>query len=789
MGRPCKCCQNVEECTVTRVFNSKAIFEPNNPFFPSGYEDQWDILRGDPFIASSEGILLGNPATQTLFVGYKQSMGDVIALHKTPMSTSREVNILKLNTSSPANFTAIPGSFINLRSRASLNTQKGLRFAKPLPNQIGSERNFGDYLFFAKENSTGDFAEGWAIRVVVKCVKEINVRGLVQDFRLKSTAPEVTKYGYEVDYQLFNTDGRKVANCLVYLPAYYDWSPFHGFNGENSINALAGSTLVGPGGGSTNQADVTGNAGKITITEPTDGFPIFISQTDNSKIFDPDNGQQIQGRANLVGIYADPNDMIGGILNNIYIESRCDSDYVQFWVSQPSNSLVFGLGSNSIVKSESIYPSNLLGIGDTDHGRSQNAFEFLLFDHKIPDFERPGNRWGFRQADGVKYEVVEENPETEQDGNPNIFRKSFANNTHASFNYKNALMTQGYVSGAGSDSILSGDKGFSGPTGQEYNSLCDPCFKSVTYGSNITNLPTPIFKIVIEDFPEESYSNGSANPDIPNANYGDTVGYSYNIRSNLNGTYYVSNPASQGSLGCASKGQPDPASVCGFRNMLLSLNAGSYTIFDSGVERDGEFPDYDYRLVNGGFKFGGEISLDFFTPHIFFSGKEQFIEYRQFYNQGRLTSRPTPTNVLYEYIQSGWYIEMAGLKGSSYSPYHQGAQGVSEPLSPVCRNAAPSENQDIAKLLRQRYGFPIKAMFSNSRTTTNDIGPRFQSLVQLGDYLDFIFDNVDFGDGTFRPALIRRSRVPDSGFYTDPRSYSPIDRATIKIFMVSEEGE
>ena len=786
MGRPCKCCQNVEECTGTRVFNSKAIPAPNNPDSIIGFEDQWDILRGDPFIASRGGVLLGNPATQTLLVGYKQSMGDVIALHKTPMSTSKQVNILKLNASSPVGLSgefATPGSFINLRSRASLNGQTGLRFAKPLPNEVGSERNFGDYLFFAKENSTGDFAEGWAIRVVVKCVKEINVRGLAQDSRGFSTAPEITKYGYQVDYQLFDTDGRKVANCLVYLPAYYDWSPFHGFNGEDAINALA------PLNGATNAMDMRNKSplSKLIFTEPTEDGSVgkIISQVDNSKVFDPDNGQQIPGRVNLMGTYADPNDMIGGILNNIYIESRCDSDYVQFWVSQPSNLLVLGYwgghGNNPVVKGDSIYPSDLFGIRDRDlsHTAPRNDFEFLLFDHKIPDSERPGNRWGFRQAQGVNYEVLEENPETEQDGNPNIFRQSFENNTHASFNFKNALMTQGSVIGTGNDSILTGDRWATGSN----LGICDPCYKSMTYGSNTRNLPTPIFKIIIEDFPEESYSNG-AGTDTPNASYAFNVGYQYDIDTNLNGTYYVSNPASQGSVGCASKVQPEsPASICGFRNMLLSLNAGRYTTYDSGTVRSGKFPNYDYKMVRGGYRAGGEISLDFFTPHIFFSGVERFIEYFGYYTTGSLP--PFPSVRFDTYLQSGWYIEMAGLQGSAYSPYHQGAQGTSQPLSPVCRNASLSENFRDNRTLRQRYGFPIRAMFSNSETNTNSI--KGMDIFSSTRYLDFIFENADFGDGTLRPALVRKSKV--GGFYRDPISYSPIDRATIKIFMVSEEGE
>ena len=281
--------------------------------------------------------------------------------------------------------------------------------------------------------------------------------------------------------------------------------------------------------------------------------------------------------------------------------------------------------------------------------------------------------------------------------------------------------------------------------------------------------------------------------------------YEYNITSSINGTYYVTNGASLGRIGCSDGELLDGGqgtSICGLPNTLLAIDCGDYKIFDTEIN-DGKITRAGELTSIGGRYRHGKITLDFFTPHVFFTGVEGLMDGLETYSRGWRLSPPVTR--VDTYLHKNWYVEMAGLGGPSYfggpkTRYYKanikGGAGGPKYDSPICRNASPSTNLGINNILRRRNGFPIRAIFSNSTPSSNDILKYDTYDQNQFHYLDFVFEKVDFGGGQFRPCLHRRSRVKSGNYWNGtswvprvPENWSPIDRATVKIFMVSEVGE
>jgi len=219
MGRPCKCCES-EDCTLSDLVNFKLLTDPDAiqrnkenielrksqgrfvdpfeeftneggigpPIAAGANELRWDVLRGSANLSDLGAYSFDKNYTD-LILSYTGE--DFVALHKTPMSVSREIN----------------------RMRLGLNFDVNYHQQRYEGAEVGLKHIMGDIMFFAKETGRNDFAEGWSLRIESTVATNLNyISG---------------KYvqGYDVDFMLLDENGSTVMSKRMYyadLPVYSD---------------------------------------------------------------------------------------------------------------------------------------------------------------------------------------------------------------------------------------------------------------------------------------------------------------------------------------------------------------------------------------------------------------------------------------------------------------------------------------------------------------------------------------------------------------------------------------
>lgn len=576
MGRPCKCCES-EDCTLSDLVNFKLLTDEGaiqrnkenielrksqgrfvDPFeeftnaggigppIPVGANElQWDILRGSANL-SDLGAYSFNKNYTDLILSYTEE--DFVALHKTPMSVSREINRIRLGLNFNVNY--------HQQKAAGIAVGGGIIMGA----EVGLKHIMGDIMFFAKEDrGRNDSVQGWSFRIESTVAtnlnygqtgqeRDINNDGVINEF------DEMGKFaqGYDVDFILLDENGSPVMSKRMY---YVDLPhvPSGSLNGSRLFADCDGFELDlnGPRG----EAD-TNNDGTINESDETEGW------------------NSLRTRSNI---------------SAVHIETRCDSDTVEFWLNQ-------------------------------------NA-EFLLFTYDIPQHRRPGNRWGVRKTDfGDERPIIS--------GGGGMIAGS---DIGAGVFYPS---TRGIVVGMGESAATDGEKAFSINAATWFNSSnlveCDSCYQTLFFENGFGGIPQTIMKIVIEDYPTEAYSffSGGSNYqfldwDSGLHSYTDSetfknLGVSFTAlgsrRSitdftpggNVNGTYYV---------GPDFAGCPDEDSeqrFCGLPNILLKLTGGSFTTFRMAGS---QFSDPDINAKEEQL-FQGVDNIIFKTNHDFYASSD-----------------------------------------------------------------------------------------------------------------------------------------------------------------------
>ena len=217
MGRPCKCCES-EDCTLSDLVNFKLLTDPDAiqrnkenielrksqgrfvdpfeeftneggigpPIAAGANELRWDVLRGSANLSDLGAYSFDKNYTD-LILSYTGE--DFVALHKTPMSVSREIN----------------------RMRLGLNFDVNYHQQRNEGAEVGLKHIMGDIMFFAKETGRNDFTEGWSLRIESTVATNLNYKS--------------GKYvqGYDVDFILLDENGSTVISKRMYyvdLPKY-----------------------------------------------------------------------------------------------------------------------------------------------------------------------------------------------------------------------------------------------------------------------------------------------------------------------------------------------------------------------------------------------------------------------------------------------------------------------------------------------------------------------------------------------------------------------------------------
>jgi len=636
MGRPCTCCgddcqakmltnfvfldreedraKNIEDIESRRLageyvdpFELFTKDDKINNSIPAGANKlQWDVIRGNPILSPPltpmkygwdiQGQGIGDEVDRIkllyhhLYFGYTETSQGVIALHKVPMSTSKDTNILRFDLRSSQ--TANEGygatndffNYLHFDERGAVGggiTQRG--YSEQLPNgiQIGDKRIWGDYLFFADRRSGANFADGWSFRIEATAVDN------VVDTQMEVWSGTGYIPTYEIAFKLFNERGVLVNERIIYSITQkrtyedftiddYSWTSFTNKEQEYEQN----------------------NWGNY----PKEGFIESFFDKENQYSFD-----DVSEDISLDGVNG-LNDPFPSFCR-LYIEDRCGSDAIDFFIKMGK---------------ENTYETNHV---------DNPLKEFHLFSHDIPKANRPGNLWGFKQPD-QDYVTI---PSRRQDAPESAVL--VPPETYLNYNF-NSLAYRGFVIGSGESSSVDGEKfdidlwntlPSKYRSGDYLDKLCDPCFTS-SVNNGWSPIPAPVYKIEVSNYPTEPYTFVSAGCFLYfgwDKSYGtnlDVAGLQQLYRSSrlecyvdwtpgedINGTYYIGPDF----VGC-----PDNLSkqkVCGVPNILLNLDGGSFNSFEVDIDMFRQFgPDLYSRgraLTSGTIPFRIKTDVDFFlTP-------------------------------------------------------------------------------------------------------------------------------------------------------------------------------
>lgn len=472
------------------------------------------------------------------------------------MSVSREINRIRLGLNFDVNY--------HRQKAAGMTVGGGIIMGA----EVGLKHITGDIMFFAKETGRNDSVKGWSLRIESTVAtnlnygqtgqsRDINSDGVINEF------DEMGKFaqGYDVDFILLDENGSPVMSKRMYyvdLPEYSDFDITNIFAGIGPNFADFGPF----------DSDITPLLGQADTNN--DGT---INESDGGG-----KGARLQVSANI---------------SAVHIETRCDSDTVEFWLNQ-------------------------------------NA-EFLLFTYDIPQHRRPGNRWGVRKTDfGDERPII-------YGGGGMIAGGDIAGGVF----YPS---TRGIVVGMGESAATDGEKAFSINAATWFDSSnlveCDSCYQTLFFENGFGGIPQTIMKIVIEDYPTEAYSFFSnryyldddfkfLDWDSGFYTYTDSetfknLGVSYTALGSrrsitdftpggsVNGTYYVGPDF----VGC-----PDEDSeqrFCGLPNILLKLTGGSFTTFRMGGSQFSD-PDINAREEQ---LFEGVDNIIFKTRHDFYTSSD-----------------------------------------------------------------------------------------------------------------------------------------------------------------------
>ena len=274
MGRPCKCCES-EDCTLSDLVNFKLLTDPDaiqrnkenielrksqgrfvDPFeeftnaggigppIPVGANElQWDILRGSANL-SNLGAYSFNRNYTDLILSYTEE--DFVALHKTPMSVSREINRIRLGLNFDVNY------------HRQINEGA----------EVGLKHIMGDIMFFAKETGRNDSVKGWSLRIESTVATNLNY------------AQGKFAQGYDVDFILLDDNGSVVMSKRMY---YVDLPDVRSdsLNGSRLFADCDGFELDlnGPRG----EAD-TNNDGRIDESDETEAWNSLITRSNISAV-------------------------------------------------------------------------------------------------------------------------------------------------------------------------------------------------------------------------------------------------------------------------------------------------------------------------------------------------------------------------------------------------------------------------------------------------------------------------------------------------------------------------
>jgi len=351
MGRPCKCCES-EDCSLYDLVNFKLLTDPDaiqrnkenielrksqgrfvdpfeeftnsDPVYSDQYppiplganELQWDVFRG-----SAELSKLYPPTTDDPFgINYRRLIlsytgEDFVALHKTPMSVSREINRMRLGLNFDVNYHK--------------STFGGV--------EVGTKHILGDLLFFAKENATLDFAEGWSLRIESTVATQVDYLSL--QYPYNQQYDEKFVHGYDIDFTLFDENGNGVLSERIF---YIDRP------------SLSVSDISGTGGSFDRYGDWETYSNQEAVTAPFDVF-----------------AESICGGFDFLSFVQFGNYLaVDNNISAIHIETRCGSDTVEFWLNQNGEFLLF---SYDIPQHRR--PGNRWGVRQADSGseRGDNA--------------------------------------------------------------------------------------------------------------------------------------------------------------------------------------------------------------------------------------------------------------------------------------------------------------------------------------------------------------------------------------------------------------------------------